>query len=71
MSIATHRGLHQRASTSEDYEHDLILSPLFTPKLPDRAIFAEVLGRESAPREQVDAHSGVAPSAHTWTISHQ
>jgi hypothetical protein len=36
----------------EDYEHDLILSPLFTPKLPDQAIFAEVLGRESVPREQ-------------------
>src|SRR6185295_17159361 len=31
----------------EDYEHDLILSPLFTPKLADQALFAEVLGKES------------------------
>jgi hypothetical protein len=34
----------------EDYEHDLILSPLFTPKLADQALFAEVLGKESVPR---------------------
>ena len=36
----------------EDYEHDLILSPLFTPKLADQAIFANLLGRESVAREQ-------------------
>lgn len=36
----------------EDYEHDLILSPLFTPKLADQAIFADLLGRESVPRDQ-------------------
>jgi hypothetical protein len=36
----------------EDYEHDLILSPLFTPKLADQAIFAGLLGRESVPRDQ-------------------
>lgn len=36
----------------EDYELDLILSPVFTPRLADQAVFAEVLGRESIPREQ-------------------
>ena len=36
----------------EDDEIDLILSPLFTPKLADQAIFAELLGRDSIPREQ-------------------
>lgn len=36
----------------EDYEIDLILSPLFTPKLSDQAIFADVLGGSSVPREQ-------------------
>ena len=36
----------------EDYEHDLILSPLFTPKLADQALFAELLGNESVPKEQ-------------------
>ena len=36
----------------EDYELDLILSPVFTPKLVDQAVFAELLGSESVPREQ-------------------
>src|SRR6185503_1245574 len=36
----------------EDYEIDLILSPLFTPKLADQAVFAELLGGESVPRAQ-------------------
>jgi hypothetical protein len=36
----------------EDYEHDLILSPLFTPRLADQAVFAELLGSDSVPREQ-------------------
>jgi hypothetical protein len=36
----------------EDYEIDLILSPLFTPKLSDQAILAGVLGASSVPREQ-------------------
>jgi len=31
----------------EDYEIDLILSPLFTPTLRDQAVFAEWLGRDS------------------------
>ena len=36
----------------EDYEIDLILSPVFTPKLADQAVFAEMLGPDSIPREQ-------------------
>ena len=33
----------------EDYEIDLILSPLFTPTLADQAVFAERLGRDAIP----------------------
>lgn len=33
----------------EDYEIDLILSPLFTPTLKDQSVFAEILGRDSVP----------------------
>jgi len=36
----------------EDYEIDLVLSPLFTPSLRDQAVFAELLGRDSVPKEQ-------------------
>lgn len=36
----------------EDYEIDLILSPLFTPSLTDQAVFAELLGRVSVPAEE-------------------
>jgi hypothetical protein len=36
----------------EDYEIDLILSPLFTPGLRDQSIFANLLGRESVPATQ-------------------
>jgi len=36
----------------EDYEIDLILSPAFTPKFADEAIFAELLGAGPVPREQ-------------------
>jgi hypothetical protein len=36
----------------EDHEIDLILSPVFTPKLADQAVFAEILGATSMPREQ-------------------
>src|SRR5215831_9214047 len=36
----------------EDYEIDLILSPVFTPKIADEAIFAELLGASTVPREQ-------------------
>src|SRR4030095_14997808 len=35
----------------EEYEIDLILSPAFTPKLSDQAIFAEALGNEPFPRD--------------------
>ena len=36
----------------EDYEIDLMLSPLFTPTLADQAIFAGRLGRDSIPVTQ-------------------
>ena len=36
----------------EDYELDLILSPVFTPKLSDQAAFASILGRERVGREE-------------------
>src|SRR3954466_15398578 len=39
-------------SKLEDYEIDLILSPLFTPKLRDQAVFAELLGGNSVPRQE-------------------
>jgi hypothetical protein len=44
--------LAEKLPALEDYEHDLILSPLFTPKLADQAIFADLLGKESISREQ-------------------
>jgi len=36
----------------EDYEIDLILSPVFTPKLADQAVFAELLGGAGVAREE-------------------
>jgi hypothetical protein len=36
----------------EDYEVDLVLSPLFTPTLRDQAVFGESLGRNSIPPEK-------------------
>jgi hypothetical protein len=36
----------------EDYELDLILSPVFTPKLSDQAVFAEILGPDRVGREE-------------------
>jgi hypothetical protein len=36
----------------EDYEIDLILSPVFTPKISDEAIFADLLNAATVPREQ-------------------
>jgi hypothetical protein len=36
----------------EEYEIDLALSPVFTPTLPDQAVFAELLGQESVPAAQ-------------------
>jgi hypothetical protein len=44
--------LAERLPGLEDYEHDLILSPLFTPKLADQAIFADLLGKQAIPKEQ-------------------
>ncbi len=43
------RFLDERMASLEEVELDLILSPLFTPKLVDQAIFAAALGRESIP----------------------
>jgi len=39
----------------EDYELDLILSPVFTPRLADQAVFAELLGGEAVPRDEWSA----------------
>jgi hypothetical protein len=36
----------------EEYEIDLILSPVFTPRLSDQVIFADMLGSDSVPRDQ-------------------
>lgn len=36
----------------EDDELDLVLSPVFTPRLADQAVFAELLGAKSIPRDQ-------------------
>ncbi len=46
------RFLTEELPKLEDYEIDLILSPVFTPKLADQAIFAELLGRESVAHEK-------------------
>jgi len=44
--------LNDRLPKLEDDEHDLILSPLFTPKLSDQAIFAELLGSGAIPKTE-------------------
>jgi hypothetical protein len=44
--------LDDRLPRLEDDEHDLILSPLFTPKLSDQAVFAELLGSRSIPKTE-------------------
>ena len=44
--------LVQELPKLEDYEIDLILSPVFTPKLGDQAVFADLLGGESVPQDQ-------------------
>lgn len=36
----------------EDFEIDLILSPLFTPSLQDQSVFAELLGKDSVSSSQ-------------------
>lgn len=54
-------------SDLEEHEYELILSPLFTPKLTDQVVFAELLGGESVPKsewagfvEQLEARPAVA-----------
>jgi hypothetical protein len=44
--------LRNQIADREDYEIDLILSPLFTPTLKDQSVIAELLGRNSAPANQ-------------------
>jgi hypothetical protein len=44
--------LVQELPKLEDYEIDLILSPVFTPKLADQAIFAGLLGGDAVPDDQ-------------------
>ena len=44
--------LEDRLPKLEDDEHDLILSPLFTPKLSDQAMFADLLGSRSIPKNE-------------------
>jgi len=44
--------LTEELSKLEDYEIDLSLSPVFTPKLADQAVFAELLGPASVPRDE-------------------
>jgi hypothetical protein len=44
--------LVQELPKLEDYEIDLILSPVFTPKLTDQAIFAELLGGDFVSDDQ-------------------
>ncbi|MBN8248557.1 MAG: hypothetical protein J0L84_14095 [Verrucomicrobia bacterium] len=45
--------LDQRLGTLEEVELDLLLSPLFTPKLADQAVFAALLAGNSVPATQV------------------
>ncbi len=42
--------LTQELPDLEEDEVDLILSPVFTPKLTDQAVFAELLGNRSVPK---------------------
>lgn len=44
--------LLNKLPTLEEYEHDLILSALFTPKLAHQAVFAELLGSRSIPKNE-------------------
>lgn len=47
--------LEQALEGMEDYEIDLILSPVFTPALKDQAIFAPVLGRAALTTKEISA----------------
>jgi len=44
--------LVEQLNQLEDYEIDLVLSPVFTPKLSDQAVFAELLGGKSVSRDE-------------------
>jgi hypothetical protein len=44
--------LDEKLATLEDFEIDLILSPMFTPSLPEQAVFAELLGATAVPAEE-------------------
>lgn len=44
--------LERELSGLEDFEVDLVLSPIFTPTLKDQAVFAELLGQESVSRSE-------------------
>ena len=43
--------LEKQLPALEDDDIDLVLSPVFTPKLPDQAIFADLLGDKTIPKE--------------------
>jgi hypothetical protein len=47
--------LEKELEGMEDYEIDLILSPVFTPSLNDQALFAPVLGKESLATNDIAA----------------
>ena len=47
--------LEQELERLEDYEIDLILSPVFTPTLKDQAIFAPLLGKSGLTGAAIDA----------------
>jgi hypothetical protein len=44
--------LVEKSPALEEDELDLVLSPVFTPKLTDQAVFADLLGRDAVPRDQ-------------------
>jgi hypothetical protein len=65
--LAAHHGVEReglgdflvnRLGSLEDYEIDLILSPLFTPTVQDQAVFAALLGAESISAEKQAALIG-------------
>lgn len=60
--------LKDRLPKLEDDEHDLILSPLFTPKLADQAVFAALLGSKSIPKKDWPAF--IRDLANRPTIAH-
>lgn len=63
--------LAERLPALEDYEVDLVLSPVFTPSLQDQARFSELLDRETLPAaswpELVKALAARPTTAHLTT----